>query len=85
MIINLHNRERNLTGFNLRFALAQNKIHNVLSESGHLWDSSRNPQVRTCSLCLRQECCPPNWTPIPSDTFSREDVEALILFNLGRA
>ena len=70
-----------LTPFDAKYANGQTKDHNVLSTVGHEWEVCESGQTRTCQKCFRQECSPPDWVPIPSITFSKEDILALIKLN----
>jgi hypothetical protein len=79
----LRGRNIQLTPYESKYAAGQKENHNVFSIDGHEWDCD-NPQSRCCKKCFLIQCCPPNWVPVPSATFSTEDICELIKINKGK-
>jgi hypothetical protein len=75
----IRGKAKKLTPFDYRYSKGQTLDHSVFSLSGHDWETGE--QTRTFRKCFLQMCCPPNWVPIPSPTFSTEDIQWLIANN----
>ncbi len=76
---NIRWKSKQLTPFNQRYYKGQTKAHSVFSPDGHEWDEAE--QCRVCIKCCLVQCNPLNWVPVPHETFSTEDIHAMIAQN----